>query len=277
MLFIIAPAGFFALMTLFAMVLFLVKRESPIVKLANRKMTIIQLTAHLMLFIVPIFLHTYAPLPPICIGRQLFLGIAFSITLSINISKSQKLYMIVTSKLRMSKSEVLMTNASEWIIILVALVINILLQVLYFMQTGFNGVAVLSKYFDSSVTKELYCSNQNMIYVQLLVATVLSLCNGIQGFRARNLPSRFQETNHAIYSSFISSVVFIAATPVFFTQESLVDRSFLILLVTIIFNATHFVLLYGYKMFVMVFRPHLNTKEAINKHRLQVFENKNAC
>ena len=261
---VVGTSTVMALMTLMTMILFFVKRETPIVKLANRTMTTIQLLNHLLLFVLPSLLFLMTS-PSICMLRQPFLGVSFSITLSINISKSQKLYMIVTSKVRMSNTEILMTKASEWIIILVALIVNALLHLLSLIN---KEVTVDLIYFDQTLTKEFYCSNDIMVYIQLFIAAALSLCNGIQGFRARKLPSRFQETNHVIYSSFISTVVFVAATAAYFSRKSMVDRSFIVLLVTTIYNSVHFVLLYGYKLFIVIFRPHLNTKEAFTKKRL---------
>ena len=265
MLLVLVPSALMVKLTVFTMVVFFMKRETPIVKQANRTMTSIQLCSHLLLFLFP-WLPVITPLSPTtCIVEQVFLGIAFSITLSINISKSQKLYMIVTSKVIMSNTEILMTKASEWLIIMVALMINALIHLLSFINTQ---VTVKQKYFDQTLTKESYCSNEIMIYIQLFIAAILSLCNGVQGFRARKLPSRFQEANHVIYSSFISTVVFIAATATYFSQKSMVDRSFIVLLVTTVYNTAHFVLLYGYKLFIIVFRPHLNTKEVFKKKRL---------
>ena len=175
--------------------------------------------------------------------------------------------MIVTSKIKMSHAEILMTKASEWLIILVAVILNMVLSLLYLLMS--EGVHVEVKYFNESLTKERYCSNNIMIYLQLLLAVVLSICNGFQGFRARKLPSRFRETNHVIYSSFVSTVVFVASTAAYFSQKSMIDRSFIVLLVTTIYNATHFLLLYGYKLFIIILRPHLNTKEAFNRIRLE--------
>ena len=262
---IITPSILMAILTILTMVVFLVKRNSPIVLSANRRMTAIQLFTHLLLFTesMLLFLDTT---PELCVGRQVFLGIAFSITISINISKSQKIYMIVGKQVLMNKSEILLTNASEWLIIFIALVVNAMLQSLSFIN---NTVTVQTKYHEDLLFKESYCSNDTMISAQLFMAAVLSICNGIQGFRARGLPSQFRETNHVIYSSFISFVVFIAATTTYFASKKLVDRSFIILLTTLIFNGTHFVLLYGYKVVVILLRPHKNTKEASLTKRLQ--------
>jgi len=98
----------------------------------------------------------------ICIGRQLMLGFAFSITISINISKSQKLYMIVGKNIRMSKSEILLTRASEWLIIIVVLVVNLFVHLFTFVQ---KSVTVEVKYHDDLLIKEAYCTNSNMIYL----------------------------------------------------------------------------------------------------------------
>ena len=266
MLLVLIPSGLLTLLTLATMVTFLVKRDTPIVKLANRTMTTIQLISHLSLFVLPNIPIFIAKTSTTCMLGQIFLGMAFSLTLSINISKSQKLYMIVTSKIRMSNAEILITKASEWIIILAALIINASLNTLSFIN---DKVTVKQQYFDQTSTKEWYCSNSIMIYIQLFIAAVLSLCNGLQGFRARKLPSRFQETNHVIYSSFISSVVFVAATASYFSQRSMINRSFIILFVSVVYNMTHFLLLYGYKLFIVLFRPQLNTKESVNKKRLE--------
>ena len=181
MFLVLIPSVLMAVLTILTMIVFLTKRETPIVKQAIRTMTSIQLCSHLLLFLFPVLSVFVSLSPTTCIFDQVFLGMAFSLTLSINISKSQKLYMIVTSKLRMSNTEILMTKASEWLIILAALLINALLHLFFFI----NGtVTVQQKYFDQTLTKEFYCSNEIMIFVQLFVAAILSLCNGIQGFLA---------------------------------------------------------------------------------------------
>ena len=262
---IIAPSAFLAALAIFTIILFTVKRDTPIVLSANRKMTAIQLTTHLLLFSLPIllFLHTT---PTMCLIRQIFLGISFSITISINISKSQKLHMIVGKQVRMAKSEIFLTNASEWFVILAVLLINALIHLMSFIN---KHVTVGTVYHNAALTKEEYCTNELSIFFQLLMVVVLSICNGIQGFRARNLPSRFRETNHVIYSSFISAVVFVASSVAYFTKNEISDRDFVVLVVALVFNATHFLLLYGFKVFVMVFMAEKSTRKAVEQKRLK--------
>ena len=269
---ILIPSALMSMLTVVTIVMFVIKRDTPIVLSANRKMTAIQLSCHLILFIAPTLLYILVDdgiTPGICMLRQIIFGTGFTIVISINISKSQKLHMIIDKKVLMTRTEIILTNASEWLIIAVALIINILLNA---MSLSNQSVTIETKYHDASLTKELYCSNGTMIYAQLLMATVLSVCNGVQGFRARNFPSIYRETNHVIYSSFVSVVVFVAVTVAYLPNKKMLNRSFLVLLTIVVLSTTHFMLLYGYKMFVMVFKPHQNTKQAVAKKRLQKLE-----
>ena len=79
---------------------------------------------HLVLVIIPLYLFLTPPNISICILRQVCVGAAFAVTISVNIAKTQKVVMIVSSKTMMSKSEVLKTKALEWFIIFLILLIN---------------------------------------------------------------------------------------------------------------------------------------------------------
>ena len=174
--------------------------------------------------------------------------------------------MIVQKKIRMSKSEILLAKASEYIVLVCVLCVDAMLHALAFIN---KSVTIETKYHDAVLIKEEYCSNSTMIYIQILFASFLAACNGIQGFRARHLPSEFRETNHVIYSSFVSLVVSIAATAMYFSQSLEWRKEFIVVIVTLVLNSVHFVLLYAYKMFIMVFHPQLNTKKAFAQKRMK--------
>ena len=264
--FLITPSAIMLLSVIATLVLFIVKKDTPIVRSSNRHMTVVQLVAHAFLFVIPNVIFFLPLSRSICMTRQIVLGFVFSITISINISKSQKLFMIVNKKIRMTKSEILMTNASEWIIILSVLCVDALLHALTITN---KPVTIETKYHDVLLIKEYYCSNNIMIYIQLLLASFLAVCNGIQGFRARHIPSQYRETNHVIYSSFVSFVVLVASTATYFSQTEERKKELIVLAVTLILNSVHFVLLYGYKMFIMIFRPQLNTSLVFAQKRME--------
>ena len=135
----------------------------------------------------------------------------------------------------------------------------------------YSPIRLLVEYHENPPVKEEYCSNVNSIFLQMVFAGGLIIANGIQGIRGRNLPSQFRETNHVIYSSFISIIVIFAASAIYFSQQHKVERLMVVCVVTIILNSVHFVLLYTYKMFIILFKSHLNTRRAVNQQRLQAF------
>ena len=250
------------------MIVFFVKRDTPIVLSANHKMSAIQLTTHLLLNVAPVLLILDRFSQTKCALFQIVIGLGFSLTVSVNISKTQKIFMIVSKQIIMSKSEILLTKASEWMIIGSMVLVNIPLHlyVLFYEQ-----IQLLVEYHENPSVKEEYCSNENYIFFQIVFAGGLIIANGIQGIRGRKLPSQFRETNHVIYSSFISIVVIIAASAIYFSQQIKVERMMVVCVVTIILNSVHFVLLYTYKIFIILFKPHLNTRQAANQRRLKAF------
>ena len=250
----------------FTMIVFFVKRDTPIVLSANHKMSAVQLTTHLLLNVAPLLLILDRLSQMKCALIQIVIGLGFSITVSVNISKTQKIFMIVSKQIIMSKFEILLTNASELMIIGSVVLVNISLH-LYVLF--YSPIRLLVEYHENPPVKEEYCSNENSIFFQMVFAGGLIIANGIQGIRGRNLPSQFRETNHVIYSSFISMMVIFAASAIYFSQQYKVERLVVVCVVTIILNSVHFVLLYTYKVYIILFKSHLNTRNAANRQRIR--------
>ena len=93
----------------FTMIVFFVKRDTPIVLSANHKMSAVQLITHLLINIAPLLLIFDRLSQMKCALIQIVIGLGFSITVSVNISKTQKIFMIVSKQIIMSKSEILLT------------------------------------------------------------------------------------------------------------------------------------------------------------------------
>lgn len=258
---IVIPASVLCGLTIFTMIIFYIKRATPIVRFSNKEMTAIQLGTHLLLFALLAYPHifTHNDTTSTCIARQILLGLSFSITISINISKPQLVYILHKKRARLNQSEKVIARATAWSIVIIACIVNAVFH-LYTLAVNRKSVSIATVYHEASLVKERYCSNETLIYVQLIFAVFLSVCNGIQGFRVRNIPSNYQETNHVIYSSFVSAVVFIPFTVLYFTSTRKTHTSFIIMLETLIFNTTHFILLYAYKVFVMIFQPKKNVR-----------------
>ena len=64
-------------------------------------------------------------------------------------------------------------------------------------------------------------------------------------------------------------MVIFAASAIYFSQQYKVERLVVVCVVTIILNSVHFVLLYTYKVFIILFKSHLNTRNAANRQRMR--------
>ena len=83
---------------LYTMVTFLRFRDTPMVKHANRNMTILHLLSHFILSIVPIALFLGEPNRITCLLKPISIGVCFTISVSFNLAKTQKLNLIFSSK-----------------------------------------------------------------------------------------------------------------------------------------------------------------------------------
>ena len=157
----------------------------------------------------------------------------------------------------------------EWVIISVLSIIDLCLSAVLYIS---GPVEVEYVYHNHKLIKESTCNNNLNIIVQLCFVLLLVLANGVQAFRSRKLPSHFKETTHVIYSSFISILVISAATTVYFLQRMSTTRNHVLAISILNLNAIHFALIYLYKLYVILFKPHWNTISAFNQRRKIKFD-----
>ena len=89
----------------------------------------------------------------------------------------------------------------------------------------------------------------------------------MNAFKARRLPSYFKETTHVIYSSFTSVVSLSGLMAIYFTQRQMLAKEMVLMVFVNAVNLMHFLLIYSYKVFVIVFRPQQNTVATFNVKR----------
>lgn len=115
------------------------------------------------------------------------------------------------------------------------------------------------------VSRTSFCSTDIHVQVQFLYVTVLSLSTGIQGFRARRLPAAFKDTHVLTYASFLSVLIFGVSSGIYFSQQDPYIRTVIIAVHVLCLVDMNFILLFAYKIYVMLFRAELNDSTIINK------------
>ena len=254
------------LLVLATISIFIVYRNTPIVLSSIKEMTAIQLLFHLLLTVALPFLFIGRMNKEICYSRSIVIGISLSVLISVMLSKTQKVFLIFKMKVKVTSSEKFITNSIEWFIILITLIVDSIVIVVSFTNQK-GAIDAIFMYDDIRLVKELTCNNNDGLLSQLFLVLFLVFMNCIQGYRARNLPSNYKEVTYVIYSSFISVVVLISITVIYYLQSNYLVREMVILIAVGILNFVNFALIYFYKVFIILFRPHLNTKKAFNEKR----------
>lgn len=251
-------------LVLFTSCLFLKYKNTPIVRHTNLPMSVLQLSLHFMLSICVFALFVVYPGKIVCTLRPLLIGLCLTINTAVNIGRTQKLYFIFNSKTIHSTSERRLVKRMDWLIIAIVT----LLDGAVFTVFNVNGeTGVLLTYHDDELVKEMTCNNNLDVIIQLLFLLILILVNGVNAFRARLLPSYFKETTHVIYSSFTSIVSLSGLMAIYFTQRKMLAKEMVLMVFVNAMNLMHFLLIYLYKVLVIVYHPQQNTVEAFNAMR----------
>ena len=261
-------------LALFTIWLFIKYKNTPIVKHTNLQMSGIQLSLHFVLSIGSILLFFSYPGRLICILRPLVIGLCLTINTAVNIGRTQKLYVIFNAKTVHSAGERRLVKRLDWLIIGAVSLVDIA----FFLVFNASGdTSVLLTYHDKELVKEATCNNNMDVIIQLLFLLSLILVNGFNAFRARHLPSYFKETTHVSYSSFTSIVSLSGLLAIYFTQRKILAKEMVLLVFVNTVNLMNFLLIYSYKVFVIVFRPQQNTVAAFNIMRYAKMQKQFHC
>lgn len=268
----VSISGLLFLFILFTFVLFWMNRETPIVRASSRQVSALQITTHALLSVLTVLVFVDEPNYMKCLARPVVVGILFTTTTAINLGKTQKVLLIFKAKLRMSRREIQKASASTMITVMVALLVDIILLISSMMlfDSTIPGKRVVT--YPSRLQQEFYCSNNEDVQIQLGFIFMVDILNVVQGVRLRHVPSHYRETAYVTYSSFTSSVILIGGTAVYKTQVSEHAKTVTLWFLVLALNCVHFTLVYHYKVWIMLFRPHQNTRAAFEEKRKRRFK-----
>ena len=248
------------------LILFIVKRSTPIVRISDVYLALSHLTIELLSFIscfmfyVVFSTHTRY----VCIGRNLILSVLYTSNIALVYIKSFKLINAFSSNVKLGVNAVKKTTSAQVFTVIVSLfVINSCLVVLY-IQRSPDPEYIRD---DVKLVRVHHCSvfHENSLIVIIIVYQLVCL---VQAFRGRNLPSIMNDAMAMVYAIFIITVSFVVTFPIAHFQGPK-HVEFVRLTVLLLNNLVLIVFLYGKKCFIIVFRPQENTKQKFQKQRME--------
>ena len=264
--------------TAFVLCVFVMYWDTPVVKSSSREISVIQLSCMMLLFAYPA-LHFVQTTTETCILRTVLFCSLHTLILAFILLKTYRLLRIFQPK-RFSKISRFLHNKYQVMtsFLLVAVVLFILTGwyyshlphvELYAAKGGGGGETGMSAQEKEEETENgfiYHCGEHEDVVFYCVVAYImlLSLASGFMAFKARRLPSNFREAQYIWLAMFTACLAWFTLFPLHITQ-SLDRKPVVVIGVNGAVVASTLLVLYAYKVHIVLFKPHLNSSEYFTK------------
>ena len=248
------------------LIVFLLYKNTPIVKASNLRLSIIQLLLHLILnyhLIITVFKQSYI----VCLLHSVPSGYLLKLILSIYIIKTNQLLTIFKSTLRVERTQFL--KLKELFFPFLNLVINAFVTVMLLTEFKYQ-FGILED--TASLVRYQYCNMNVYLNVDILFLMLLTLGCSIQSFWARKLPANFNETYYIFLGMFASVILTALYFPLNASFSKDGQKIFVNSCIIFSINMALMIITYGYKIVIILFQKDKNTKEVFQKIMLECIQ-----
>ena len=252
---------FGAIVTVFFIITFIAKRNTPVVRSSNFLLSMVQMATHLVLFFLP-FLALGEETQAKCIIRTYVSGLLYFTIISLILVKVGYLVSVFGFIHKITKKDKIRVRFKECLVFVCTMVTYVL--IIFVIESTYPLTVADEKYL--STFKVYKSCNTRPFSIADISATliVLVLC-AFQSFRGRNLPSEFTNVKYNAFAMFSYTLATIVVIPI---GLSLSDPDKFILMSWLKSNVANFLLLtivYFYKIKIIWFNSKENTVKVFSK------------
>ena len=240
-------------------VIFILFRDTPLVRSSNRELSILQLIISTLAFLYPL-LYLIKPNVIICYARPLIFGVLFSISNSIIFTKADRLLRIFKIRYRVKRRSVTLALSNKFQLLIVVAMAG--LAVLLCLMSFIYIPPVLGKTIDrGNLSIEIKCVNTAFV-TNLLVAYmgIISITCIVYTIKSKDLPRQFREGRYIGLGMFVASLVWLFYLPIALSGQ-LKEVDFAFCLAVCISNATMLSVIYWSKAWRILLHPEENNPE----------------
>ena len=251
--------------------LFTIKRNTPICKASDFKLTVFHLFIGFTIKVTLFISYSTAPTIIVCHASLFAYSALYSLFLGIVLMKSHKILKAFAAKIRASRKDRRNTNIQQSSIIVLVFTVSLLLMVVV---SAYKNLQVASQKDKKLLVKITYCANRIHSSVSIALAILLQIACLVTAYRGRNLPSIFNNSMSMVYASFIGTVTFAVALTIqqFENDPFAFDSiSWVALSVNMI---VYDVFCYGDNVYILLFKPEKNTKRYIKGKTFEAMSRK---
>ena len=266
---IIALSAIGTLFSLGGMLVFMLFKDTPLVRSSNRELSLLQLAISTLSFLYPL-LFLMKPNLLICYSKPLIFGVLFTVSNSIIFTKADRLLRIFKINYRVKRRSVTLMLSNKFQLMIVSSMAG-LAVLISTMSFVFEPPALSHAINEESRSILIQCVNVTLPTNLLVGYTgMISLTSIFYTFKARNLPRQFREGRYIGLGMFVISLTWLFYLPVSSTTslKELIEFPFCI--AVFIANATILLVAYGPKTWRILVHPEENNVETF-RSRLMTF------
>ena len=256
---ILSTSTFCMIANIFILVIFILKRHTPVVRSSSFKSSLCQLLCHLMLFALSSLVVAGIPSIQCQIIPTIFLLI--TIIIAITITKVSRIVFVFRCRRKIKKEQIRKLKKKEIAFVISCAIFNVVMSILLhvFLKAG---IFVVTETTEDSYVAYHECYNSSTFFIaNTIYILVLELACGIQCFRGRNTPDQYNEAKYVSYATYLSTVAICMSIILRHGITSSKNSKLLQILLLIVVNLSVLMSLYGYKVIIIIFRPASNTKK----------------
>ena len=244
-------------------------RNTPMVRSSNLKLSVFQMFLHLSLNI-HIVITLFEQQRAVCFIHSIVGYYLLKLIMSVYIIKTNQLLTIFQTDVRIDKNVCL--NMKEILFPLIYLAVNIFIAIIVLVV--YKGDEYGSIRTAKTMEKYIYCKMTVYIYVDLTLVLVLSVICSIQSFLARKLPTNYNESYYIFLAMFTTTILLLLSIPLHASYSKDGQQMFVNSCMIYSANLSLVTIAYGYKIYIMLFQKHLNTKEVFKENMLEAIKEK---
>ena len=239
---------------------FLFYKNTPIVKTSNFRLSVCQIILHLIINI-HMAMTILEQNKWLCFTHSIAGGYFLRFIMSVYIIKTNQLLTIFQSSVKIKKTVGLTLKEAAF-------------PVAYNTASIFVDVIYLALYHkyehgvhqtNGSLFIYNYCKMTSYFYIGTIFLIALSIICSVQAFLARKLPANFNETYYIFLGMFTTTILLLLSIPLNGSFDYDGQKIFVNSIVIYFANIALMSIAYGYKIHIMLFQKHRNTKEAFQK------------
>lgn len=251
------------LKTLIILLIFIVFRDTPIIKANNRSLSFLILVSIMLNFLV-VLLFIERPVQATCLLRHTSYGIICSVTMSAILAKTMMVYLAFkATKPASCWRKCIHTKCIHCVVFIFSFIQVLICLIWLSISPPFPEMNTQS-YLDKII---IQCNEGSTLAFSIFLGYMglLAAVTFIVAFLARGLPDSFNEAKFITFSMLVFCSVWIAFIPAYmsFTGKNIVLVEIFAILSS---NVGILACIFFPKCYIILIRPELNTKNILLKH-----------